>query len=316
MWESGGSRWAAHTPLPYCLQFPQDAPDRPWRPLTFNPPQLLVAEGETATFTCSFSNTSEHFVLNWYRLSPRNQTDKLAAFPEDGSQPSSNRRFRVARLPNGRDFRMSVLEARRNDSGIYLCGAISLSPRTQINESPHAELIVTGAAPPRAGGLGGLRGAVGRALPRPRPQTSVTGSTSGPLILREGQGAGATRDKVRQVSAGLSPEAPQNPERAGQGPESQSPSLCPFSSPERILKQPTEGPSPAPSPAGQLQSLVISITSILVGVLLLLIWVLARRGKARPPRQSEQGGPEAPPSALPTSPSPPSFALFLQCPPQ
>ncbi|XP_039717425.1 programmed cell death protein 1 isoform X1 [Pteropus medius] len=166
-----------------------DAPDRPWRPLTFNPPQLSVAEGETATFTCSFSNTSEHFVLNWYRLSPRNQTDKLAAFPEDGSQPRSNRRFHVTRLPNGRDFQMSVLAAQRNDSGTYLCGAISLLPRTQISESPRAELIVT----------------------------------------------------------------------------------------ERIPKQPTEGPSPPPRPTGQLQSLVISITSILVGVLLLLLltWVLA-----------------------------------------
>lgn len=160
------SRWAAHTPLPYRLRFSQDAPDRPWRPLTFNPPQLSVAEGETATFTCSFSNTSEHFVLNWYRLSPRNQTDKLAAFPEDGSQPRSNRRFHVTRLPNGRDFQMSVLAAQRNDSGTYLCGAISLLPRTQISESPRAELIVTGAGPCGLGsaGLGGLWGAVRRAL--------------------------------------------------------------------------------------------------------------------------------------------------------
>lgn len=170
MWESGGSRWAAHTPLPYHLRFSQDVPDRSWRPLTFDPPQLLVAEGDTATFTCSFSNTSEHFVLNWYRLSPRNQHDKLAAFPEDGGQPSSDRRFQVTRLPNGRDFQMSVLEARRNDSGIYLCGAISLPPKTQIHESPHAELIVTGAAPLRGG-----QGRAGRPAARSRP-----GSGPGP----------------------------------------------------------------------------------------------------------------------------------------
>lgn len=126
-----------------------DSPDRPWRPLTFSPARLMVPEGANATFTCSFSNTSEHFVLNWYRMSPSNQTDKLAAFPEDSSQPGRSGRFRVTRLPNGRDFHMSVLAARRNDSGIYLCGAISLPPKTQINESPRAELTVTG--DPRAG---------------------------------------------------------------------------------------------------------------------------------------------------------------------
>uniref|UniRef100_A0A9L0JAF7 Programmed cell death protein 1 n=1 Tax=Equus asinus TaxID=9793 RepID=A0A9L0JAF7_EQUAS len=120
-----------------------DSPDRPWRPLTFSPARLMVPEGANATFTCSFSNTSEHFVLNWYRMSPSNQTDKLAAFPEDSSQPGRGGRFRVTRLPNGRDFHMSVLAARRNDSGIYLCGAISLPPKTQINESPRAELTVT-----------------------------------------------------------------------------------------------------------------------------------------------------------------------------
>ncbi|XP_046500366.1 programmed cell death protein 1 isoform X2 [Equus quagga] len=120
-----------------------DSPDRPWRPLTFSPARLMVPEGANATFTCSFSNTSEHFVLNWYRMSPSNQTDKLAAFPEDSSQPGRGGRFRVTRLPNGRDFHMSVLAVRRNDSGIYLCGAISLPPKTQINESPRAELTVT-----------------------------------------------------------------------------------------------------------------------------------------------------------------------------
>ncbi|KAF5921548.1 programmed cell death protein 1 isoform X1 [Diceros bicornis minor] len=166
-----------------------DSPDRPWSPLTFSPARLTVPEGANATFTCSFSNTSEHFVLNWYRMSPSNQTDKLAAFPEDSSQPGQNRRFRVTRLPNGRDFHMSVVAARRNDSGIYLCGAISLPPKAQINESPRAELTVT----------------------------------------------------------------------------------------ERVLEPPTEHPSPPPRPAGQLQGLVVGITSVLVGVplVLLLTWVLA-----------------------------------------
>ncbi|KAL2775384.1 programmed cell death protein 1 precursor, partial [Daubentonia madagascariensis] len=116
------------------------APDRL---LSFSPARLTVPEGANATFTCSFSNTSERFVLNWYRMSPSNQTDKLAAFPKDRSQPSQDPRFRVTQLPNGRDFQMSVVAARRNDSGIYLCGAIFLTPKTQIKESPRAELTVT-----------------------------------------------------------------------------------------------------------------------------------------------------------------------------
>nr|XP_054965304.1 programmed cell death protein 1 isoform X2 [Pan paniscus] len=120
-----------------------DSPDRPWNPPTFSPALLVVAEGDNATFTCSFSNTSESFVLNWYRMSPSNQTDKLAAFPEDRSQPGQDCRFRVTQLPNGRDFHMSVVRARRNDSGTYLCGAISLAPKAQIKESLRAELRVT-----------------------------------------------------------------------------------------------------------------------------------------------------------------------------
>nr|XP_008532656.1 PREDICTED: programmed cell death protein 1 isoform X5 [Equus przewalskii] len=201
-----------------------DSPDRPWRPLTFSPARLMVPEGANATFTCSFSNTSEHFVLNWYRMSPSNQTDKLAAFPEDSSQPGRGGRFRVTRLPNGRDFHMSVLAARRNDSGIYLCGAISLPPKTQINESPRAELTVT----------------------------------------------------------------------------------------ERIPEPPTEHPSPPPSPAGQLQGLVVGITSLLVGVLLVVVWALpllcvCTRVCARPsishseaadspPSLPKKEGPSAPPA--------------------
>lgn len=150
MWENGrGVSVGCHTPLPqgllFSLHHPPETPDKPWSSLTFNPPQLTVAEGETATFTCSFSNTSERFVLNWYRMSPSNQTDKLAAFPEDSKQAHRDQRFHVTRLPNGRDFEMSVLTTQRNDSGIYLCGAIYLPPETQIHESPHAELTVTGA---------------------------------------------------------------------------------------------------------------------------------------------------------------------------
>ncbi|XP_045701689.1 programmed cell death protein 1 isoform X2 [Phyllostomus hastatus] len=165
-----------------------ETPDRPWNPLTFSPPQLTVAEGETATFTCSFSNTSKHFVLNWYRVSPSNQTVKLAAFPKDSSQVQQDPRFQVTWLPNGRDFEMSVLAAQRNDSGTYFCGVIYLPPEMQIYESPHAELTVT----------------------------------------------------------------------------------------ERTLEPPTETPSPPARPAGQLQGLVIGVTSVLVGILLLLLltWVL------------------------------------------
>lgn len=128
-----------------------DPQDRPWNLLTFFPPQSTVPEGANATFTCSFSNTSEHFVLNLYRLSPSNQRHKLAAFPEDRSQPPQDGRFSITRLPNGNGYLMSVVGVRLNDSGIYLCGAISLHPRTQIKESSQAELRVTGAGQPCRG---------------------------------------------------------------------------------------------------------------------------------------------------------------------
>ncbi|XP_002923181.1 programmed cell death protein 1 isoform X1 [Ailuropoda melanoleuca] len=166
-----------------------DSPERPWSPLTFSPAQLAVHEGENATFTCSLSSVPESFVLNWYRMSPRNQTDKLAAFQEDRIQPGPDRRFHVTRLPNGRDFHMSIVATQLSDSGTYLCGAIYLPPNTQINESPRAELTVK----------------------------------------------------------------------------------------ERILEPPTESPSPPPRITNQLQGLVIGITSVLVGVplLLLVTWVLA-----------------------------------------
>ncbi|KAM6152743.1 programmed cell death protein 1 [Erethizon dorsatum] len=116
-----------------------EPPDRSCSP-SFSPAQLSVPEGANATFTCSFSNSSEHFVLNWYRLSPSNQTDKLAAFPRDSSLDP---RFQVVQMPDGRSFQMSVLSVQRNDSGVYLCGAISLRPKAEIRESCRAELTVT-----------------------------------------------------------------------------------------------------------------------------------------------------------------------------
>ncbi|KAM4835769.1 programmed cell death protein 1 [Thomomys bottae] len=166
-----------------------ESPERPWSPLTFSPAQLTVSEGANATFTCSFSNWSEHLVLNWYRLNPNNQTMKLATFLNGHSQSGPDPRFQVSQLPNKRDFRMSVLAAQRNDSGFYLCGAISLPPKAHIKESPSAELTVT----------------------------------------------------------------------------------------ERVLEPPTLHPSPAPRPGSPFQGLVVGVTSVLVGVpvLLLLAWVLA-----------------------------------------
>ncbi|KFO22564.1 programmed cell death protein 1 [Fukomys damarensis] len=116
-----------------------EPPNRSCSP-SFSPAQLSVPEGANATFTCSFSNSSEHFVLNWYRLSPSNQTDKLAAFPRESNLDP---RFQVAQLPDGHSFQMSVHSVQRNDSGIYLCGAISLQPMAEIRESCRAELTVT-----------------------------------------------------------------------------------------------------------------------------------------------------------------------------
>lgn len=132
-----------------------DSPYRPWSPLTFSPAQLTVVEGENATFVCHLPDVPESFVLNWYRVSPRNQTDKLAAFQENHTEPGKDRRFRVTRLPSGQDFHTTILAAQLNDSGIYLCGAIYLPPNTQIYESPRAELTVKGARP---GGRGRGRG--------------------------------------------------------------------------------------------------------------------------------------------------------------
>ncbi|XP_053453235.1 programmed cell death protein 1 isoform X2 [Nycticebus coucang] len=159
--------------------------DAPNRSLSFSPSRLTVSEGASATFTCSLASMSEDFVLNWYRMSPSNQTYKLAAFPRDHRQDP---RFQVTKLPNGHDFSMRIMATQRNDSGIYLCGAISLPPTAQITESPPAELTVT----------------------------------------------------------------------------------------ERDVESPTSHPSPSPRPGGQFQNLVVVVTSVLVGVpvLLLLAWVL------------------------------------------
>ncbi|XP_047401926.1 programmed cell death protein 1 isoform X2 [Sciurus carolinensis] len=121
-----------------------EAPSRPSSLFSFSPAQLTVQEGANATFTCSFSNWSEHLVLNWYRLSPSKQNIKLASFHKGLSEPGRDPRFQVTRLPNGLDFHMSVLSARCNDSGLYLCGVISLSSKVQIQETPAAELRVTG----------------------------------------------------------------------------------------------------------------------------------------------------------------------------
>lgn len=260
-----------------------DARDRPWSPLTFNPPQLTVAEGDTATFTCSFSNKSDHFVLNWYRMSPQNQTHKLAAFPEDSPQPSRDGRFRVTQLPNGHDFRMSILATQRNDSGIYLCGAINLFPETRINESPSAELTVTGA--------GGAPAAPGP-CPAPGPlwrEARIPRGTPGVHTWAQGEGGGPSGLGEEEVG----PRLPV--------PVSPSLTLCPFASPERVLETPTERPSPQPRSSGQVQGLVIGVTSVLVGVLLLLLltWVLA---SAFP--RATRGNAPASPTAVPPEQSP------------
>ncbi|XP_058521233.1 programmed cell death protein 1 [Ochotona princeps] len=152
-----------------------DPQDRPWSLLTFFPAQSTVPEGANATFTCSFSNTSKHFVLNLYRLSPSNQRHKLAAFPEDRSQPPQDGRFSIIRLPDGSGYLMSVVGVRLNDSGIYLCGAISLHPRTQIKESSHAELRVTERP---------LELSTAQPSPSPRPPAQLQGLVIGvPSIL-------------------------------------------------------------------------------------------------------------------------------------
>lgn len=185
---------------------PTEASSRPWSALTFSPPRLVVPEGANATFTCSFSSKPERFVLNWYRKSPSNQMDKLAAFPEDRSQPSRDRRFRVTPLPDGQQFNMSIVAAQRNDSGVYFCGAIYLPPRTQINESHSAELMVTGVGardpsegqapglgwePPGQGGLGVARLRAGPASHSqdhgdPRPRSPRLEAPLRSTVLEEG----------------------------------------------------------------------------------------------------------------------------------
>jgi programmed cell death protein 1 len=136
-------RLLPHSSLFFCIS---EVPNGPWRSLTFYPAWLTVSEGANATFTCSLSNWSEDLMLNWNRLSPSNQTEKQAAFCNGLSQPVQDARFQIIQLPNRHDFHMNILDTRRNDSGIYLCGAISLHPKAKIEESPGAELVVTGEA--------------------------------------------------------------------------------------------------------------------------------------------------------------------------
>ncbi|XP_048664918.1 programmed cell death protein 1 isoform X2 [Marmota marmota marmota] len=171
-----------------------ESSNRPSSLFSCSPTRLTVQEGANATFTCSFSNWSEHLVLNWYRLSPSKQNIKLASFRSGLSEPGRDPRFRVTQLPSRLDFHMSVISAQRSDSGLYLCGAISLSSKVQIQETTAAELRVT--------------------------------------------------DRVLE-----------------------SPTLEPLPA----------HPRPSPRPAGQLPGLVVGVTSVLVGVpvLLLLAWVLA-----------------------------------------
>ncbi|KAG3275741.1 programmed cell death 1 [Ictidomys tridecemlineatus] len=201
-----------------------ESPNRPSSLFSCSPTQLTVQEGANATFTCSFSNWSEHLVLNWYRLSPSKQNIKLASFRSGLSEPGRDPRFRVTQLPSRLDFHMSIISAQHNDSGHYLCGAISLSSKVQIQETT-AELRVT--------------------------------------------------DRVRE-----------------------SPTLEPLPA----------HPRPSPRPAGQLPGLVVGVTSVLVGVpvLLLLAWVLAttcstalpEAGGARSKEQPLEEASEVPVSTL------------------
>ncbi|KAM9664863.1 programmed cell death protein 1 [Trichechus inunguis] len=121
----------------------QVCPERPSSPLTFSPARLTVAEGEGATFFCSYPNMTEPTMLNWYRGSPNNQSVKLAAFPKDHGEPAWDQRFSITQLEDKQNFSLHISAVLRNDSNIYYCGAIRLPPETQITESPCAELTVT-----------------------------------------------------------------------------------------------------------------------------------------------------------------------------
>ncbi|XP_047401931.1 programmed cell death protein 1 isoform X6 [Sciurus carolinensis] len=202
-----------------------EAPSRPSSLFSFSPAQLTVQEGANATFTCSFSNWSEHLVLNWYRLSPSKQNIKLASFHKGLSEPGRDPRFQVTRLPNGLDFHMSVLSARCNDSGLYLCGVISLSSKVQIQETPAAELRVT--------------------------------------------------DRVLE---------------------------------SLTLEPPTAHPRPSPRPASQFPGLAVGVTSVLVGVpvVLLLAWILATTCSRAMPEAGGAGSKEQP---LEEATAVPVFAL-------
>ncbi|KAM6178487.1 programmed cell death protein 1 [Rhynchocyon petersi] len=121
----------------------QGCPERPGTSLTFLPAQLKVSEGRVATFYCSFPNSTKPTVLNWYRGSPSNQSVKLAAFPKDPGSPTGDPRFKITPLDDQLAFSLHISPVWRNDSDTYYCGAINLPPKTQITESPCAELTVT-----------------------------------------------------------------------------------------------------------------------------------------------------------------------------
>ena len=92
-------------------------------------------------------------------------------------------------------------------------------------------------------------------------------------------------------------------ERPGQG--SPALSLCPFAPAERVLELPTEHPSCPPRPEGHLEGQVLVITSVLLGLLLLLLlaWSLAAfflwapRGNACCSHCCSQAEAQAPPTA-------------------
>lgn len=95
----------------------------------------------------------------------------------------------------------------------------------------------------------------------------------------------------------------QDLERPGQG--SPALSLCPFAPAERVLELPTEHPSCPPRPEGHLEGQVLVITSVLLGLLLLLLlaWSLAAfflwapRGNACCSHCCSQAEAQAPPTA-------------------
>ncbi|XP_060049609.1 programmed cell death protein 1 isoform X3 [Erinaceus europaeus] len=117
------------------------SPHRPCGTPNISQSRLSVPEGGTVRLNCSFPCEPGNLHLNWYRLEPGNQT-KLASFPRDASPLDPH--FNISQLPNRPTFLISLEGARRNHSGVYLCGFIHLSPRVMgVTESPRIELTVT-----------------------------------------------------------------------------------------------------------------------------------------------------------------------------